>query len=95
VRQIPDAVRALVADLNLTEQVVDDLVIPQVAEFNSLVSSDALGINFSDQEIEDTARSVFAADWKGSCSVRSTRSRLISPVTPTVSRWCCGLMAGS
>ena len=63
VRQIPVAVRALVADLELTGQVVDDLLIPRVAEFNSLVSSDALGIEFSDQEIEDLARLVFTKSW--------------------------------
>ena len=63
VRAVPEAVRALVADLKLTEQVVDDLLVPQIAEFSSLISSDALGIAFTRQEIEETTRAVFAPDW--------------------------------
>ncbi|MCZ6539191.1 MAG: hypothetical protein O6922_05135 [Chloroflexi bacterium] len=63
VRAVPGAVRALVTELKLTELVVEDLLVPQVAEFSSLVSSDALGINFTQQEIEETARTIFAPEW--------------------------------
>ena len=63
VRAVPEAVRSVVIDLKLTEQVVDDLLVPQIAEFNSKVSGDALGIQFSPEEIRETAQVVFEVDW--------------------------------
>lgn len=63
VRAVPDAVRTLVAELKLTEKVIDDLLVPQMAEFSSQVSGDALGIDFTQQEIEETTRAVFAPEW--------------------------------
>ena len=63
VREIPEAVRALVIDLKLTELVIEDLLVPRVSEFSSRISGDALGIDFTRQEIEDTALAVFAPEW--------------------------------
>jgi hypothetical protein len=63
VRAVPEAARALVIELNLTERVIDDLLIPQVEEFSSQVSGEGLGINLTEQEINETARAVFEPEW--------------------------------
>ena len=63
VRAVPDAVRVLVLELNLIEQVTDDLLVPQIAEFTSQISGNALGISFTEQENEDNTRVIFAPEW--------------------------------
>ena len=59
VRAVPSAVRQLVSDLELTEQVVDDLLVPQLDQFSGQISEQALGIEFTDSELEQAARDIF------------------------------------
>ena len=63
VRQVPDAARQVVSDLDLTERVIEDLLIPQLDSFTGQISGQALGINLTDAEIESAARRIFAAEW--------------------------------
>lgn len=60
---VPAIARDAVRDLSLTERVIDDLLIPQVAEFSTDVFDGALGISFTRQENEDNARLIFAPEW--------------------------------
>lgn len=63
VRSVPGAARKLVSDLNLSERVIDDLLVPQLDKFSAQISGQALGINFTDEEIEANARLIFAPEW--------------------------------
>ena len=62
-RDLPDSVRTLVAELRLVEQLTDDLLVPQMSEFNSQISGSGLGIEFNQKENETNARLIFAAEW--------------------------------
>jgi hypothetical protein len=63
VRAVPAAARQVVADLDLTERVIEDLLIPQLDSYAGQISGQALGINLTDAEIESAARRIFAAEW--------------------------------
>ena len=63
VRLVPAAARQVVADLDLTERVIDDLLIPQLYKFVDQISDQALGIELTNIEVENAAREVFEADW--------------------------------
>ena len=63
VRAVPEAARQVVADLDLTERVIEDLLIPQLDSFTGQISGQALGIDLTEAEIESAARRIFAADW--------------------------------
>jgi len=63
VRAVPDAARQVVADLDLTERVIEDLLIPQLDSFTGQISGQALGINLTEAEIEAAARQIFAPEW--------------------------------
>ena len=63
VRLVPAAARQVVADLDLTERVIDDLLIPQLYKFVDQISDQALGIELTNTEVENAAREVFEADW--------------------------------
>jgi hypothetical protein len=63
VREVPNAARQVVSDLDLTERVIEDLLIPQLDSFGGQISGKALGINLTDAEIESAARRIFAAEW--------------------------------
>ena len=63
VRAVPEAARQVVADLDLTERVIEDLLIPQLDSFTGQISGQALGINLTKAEIESAARQIFATEW--------------------------------
>ncbi len=63
VRSVPGAVRKVVTDLDLTERLISDLLVPQFGQFTDQVSTQALGIEFTSQELEDDARLIFEAEW--------------------------------
>ena len=63
VRSIPAAVRDVAQGLELTERVIDDLLIPQLDQFMGDVSTQALGIELTQEEIESNARLVFEPEW--------------------------------
>ncbi|NQW19540.1 MAG: hypothetical protein HQ477_02270 [Chloroflexi bacterium] len=63
VRSVPTAVRQVVSDLNLTERVIDDLLVPQLDQFTEQISEQALGIVFTSAELEADARLIFAPEW--------------------------------
>jgi len=63
VRAVPGAARQVIADLDLTERVIEDLLIPQLDSFTGQISGQALGINLTEAEIEAAARQIFAAEW--------------------------------
>ncbi len=63
VRAVPTAVRQLVTDLDLAEQVIDDLLVPQLNQFSGQISEQALGIEFTDSELEQAARDIFQPVW--------------------------------
>ncbi len=63
VRLIPGVVREIVIDLNLAERVVDDVLLPQLDQFTDQISTQALGIEFTQTEIESIAREIFAPEW--------------------------------
>ena len=63
VRLVPAAARQVVADLDLTERVIDDLLIPQLYKFVDQISDQALGIELTNIEVENAAREVFEAGW--------------------------------
>jgi hypothetical protein len=63
VRAVPGAARQVVADLDLTERVIEDLLIPQLDSFTGQISGQALGIDLTEAEIESAARRIFAAEW--------------------------------
>jgi len=62
-RDLPDSVRTLVAELRLVQQLTDDLLVPQMSEFNSQISGSGLGIEFNQKENEANARLIFAPEW--------------------------------
>jgi len=63
VRSVPGAVRIVVTELNLAESIVEDLLVPKLGEFSDQISDDALGISFSQAEIERNARLIFDPVW--------------------------------
>ncbi|MEE8045482.1 MAG: hypothetical protein V3T49_01445, partial [Dehalococcoidia bacterium] len=63
VRAVPGALRQLVSDLDLTERIIDDLLVPQLGTFSEQISGQALGINFTEQEIEANTREIFDPKW--------------------------------
>jgi hypothetical protein len=63
VRAVPAAVRQVVSDLDLTERVTADLLVPQFAQFADQISGQVLGIDFTQEEIEANTRLIFAPDW--------------------------------
>jgi hypothetical protein len=63
VRSVPGAARQVVSDLDLTERVIEDLLVPQVDSFSEQVTGQALGISFTAEEIEANARLIFAPEW--------------------------------
>ncbi|MDA1280194.1 MAG: hypothetical protein O3B95_09200 [Chloroflexi bacterium] len=77
IRTLPEVARVAVTDLNLTERVIDDLIVPQVAELSGDVFTGALGISFTPEEIEDITRLIFAPEW-----IEDQLFGLIDEVTP-------------
>ena len=63
VRSVPGAVRKVALDLELTERAIEDLLIPQMDQFVGKISTQGLGIEFTTQEIETSARLVFEPEW--------------------------------
>jgi len=63
VRTVPAAARQVVADLDLTERVIEDLLIPQLDQFTDQISGQALGIELTSSEVENAAREVFEPEW--------------------------------
>ena len=63
VRTVPGAVRKVVSDLNLTERIIEDLLVPQLSEFSGNIAGQALGIEFPEAEIEANARLIFEPVW--------------------------------
>ncbi|MBC8453026.1 MAG: hypothetical protein H8D69_00990 [Chloroflexi bacterium] len=63
VRAVPDAVRDVVSDLNLSERIIEDLMVPQLDQFSDQVSTQALGIELTDSEIEAAAGEIFEPQW--------------------------------
>jgi len=63
VRAVPDAARQVVSDLDLTERVIEDLLIPQLDSFTDQISGQALGIDLTEAEVESAARQIFSAEW--------------------------------
>ena len=62
-RDLPDSVRTLVGELRLVQQLTDDLLIPQMSDFSSQISGNALGIEFTEKENANNAREIFAPEW--------------------------------
>ncbi len=62
-RDLPDSLRTLVGELRLVQQLTDDLLIPQMSDFSSQISSSGLGIEFTQKENENNAREIFAPEW--------------------------------
>lgn len=63
VRQVPTAIRSVVSDLNLAERIIEDLLVPQLDQFSEQVSTQALGIELTDAEIEAAGREIFEPNW--------------------------------
>ena len=63
VRAVPADVRKIAQDLELTERVIEDLLLPQMDEFINQVSAQGLGIEFTPEEVESSARLVFEPVW--------------------------------
>ena len=63
VRELPDSVRTLVTELRLVQQLTDDLIVPQMSEFNSQISGSGLGIEFTQKENETNARLILPPEW--------------------------------
>ena len=63
VRSVPGAVRKVALDLELTERAIEDLLIPQMDQFVGKISTQGLGIEFTTEEIETSARLVFEPEW--------------------------------
>ena len=63
VRALPDSVRTLVTELRLVQQLTDDILVPQMSDFNSQISGSGLGIEFTQKENETNARLIFAPEW--------------------------------
>ena len=60
---VPNAASDAMSDLNLAEEIVNDLLIPQLGVLSSDVFDQALGISFSQQEIVDYAHRILAPEW--------------------------------
>lgn len=63
VRAVPGAVRQVVTDLDLTEQVIEDLLLPQLDQFTDQISEQALGIELTPAELDAAAREIFEPVW--------------------------------
>jgi hypothetical protein len=63
VRAVPEAVRQLVSELDLTERIIADILVPQLDSFMDDISGQALGIEFTSAEIESSARQLFEPVW--------------------------------
>jgi hypothetical protein len=63
VRTVPGAARKVVADLGLTERIIEDLLLPQFDSFAADFSGQGLGIDFTSEEIETNARLIFEPEW--------------------------------
>ncbi len=63
VRELPDSVRTLVTELRLVQQLTDDLIVPQMSEFNSQISGSGLGIEFTQKENETNVRLILPPEW--------------------------------
>ncbi|HIF72411.1 MAG TPA: hypothetical protein EYQ61_07660 [Dehalococcoidia bacterium] len=63
VRSVPAAARKIVSDLELTERVIEDLLVPQLDSLSDQVTEQALGISFTPEELETNARLIFAPEW--------------------------------
>ena len=63
VRQVPSAVRDVVTELDLAERIIEDLLVPQLDQFSEDVSTQALGIELTDAEIEAAVREIFEPTW--------------------------------
>jgi hypothetical protein len=63
VRTVPAAARQVVADLDLTERVIEDLLLPQLDQFTEQISGQALGIELTSSELDNAAREVFEPEW--------------------------------
>ncbi|MBT4125799.1 MAG: hypothetical protein HOE43_05335 [Chloroflexi bacterium] len=63
VRQVLTAVREVVEDLDLSERIIEDLLVPQLDQFSDQVSTQALGIELTDAEIEAAVREIFEPVW--------------------------------
>ncbi|MBT5628261.1 MAG: hypothetical protein HOJ22_08215 [Chloroflexi bacterium] len=63
VRQVTTAVREVVEDLDLSERIIEDLLVPQLDQFSDQVSTQALGIELTDAEIEAAVREIFEPVW--------------------------------
>lgn len=63
VREIPAAVRGVVSDLDLTERIIEDLLLPQLDQFSDQVSTQALGIELTESEQEIAVRQIFEPVW--------------------------------
>ena len=63
VRLVPGAARKIVTDLELTERVIADILVPQFGSFSEQISGQGLGISFTKDEIETNARLIFEPVW--------------------------------
>jgi hypothetical protein len=63
VRAVPGAVRQLVSDIDLTERIIADLLVPQFDSFTDDISGQALGIKFTSTEVETATRQLFEPVW--------------------------------
>jgi hypothetical protein len=77
VRTVPAATRQVVADLELTERVIEDLLVPQLDSFSDQITGQALGISFTPEEVEANARLIFAPEW-----LEAQLFRAVDEVTP-------------
>lgn len=63
VRQVPFAVRDVIADLDLTNRIIEDLMLPQLDQFSDQVSTQALGIELTEAELETAVREIIEPAW--------------------------------
>jgi len=63
VREVPLAFQQLITDLDLTEQIIDDLLVPALDRFLGQLSDQALGIDFTDEELQQVANEIFESQW--------------------------------
>lgn len=63
VREVPVAVRGVVSDLDLTNRIIEDLLLPQLDQFSDKVSTQALGIELTESEQELAVRQIFEPVW--------------------------------
>ncbi len=63
VREVPPAFQQLITDLDLTEEIIDDLLIPALDRFLGRLSDQALGIGFTDDELQEVAHDIFESQW--------------------------------